>query len=567
LCALRRERQTPLPDDRLDLYRIALEMLLERRDVERRVRTPRPLPLKDAVFVLQDLAHWLVLNGESEGDMAAVIDRFQSRLTTMGRSTIDAHTVYSFLLERSGILREPVVGRVDFIHRTFQEYLAALEAVEQDNIGLLLRFAEGEDWHEVVVLAAGLGNARQRCDLVERLLRLGDERPALRERSHLLAVSCAAVARGIPDELRGAVSSRLQQILPPSDRDHADRLAAAGDLCVSVLKTMDFADFADESKCASIALLARIATDAAMYLVGSLVDGASTAVAEEAVRAWPNFPVREYANVVLLRAPLPSLITVRSTELARLASSLPLVPAVRCELSRLDSLSLLEGCGKIRELIVHDAHSMPTIGWCASIAPLHVLSLNECTQLVSLFGISQFRSLRRLEVTGAPRLSSIQLGSARRLVDLRLQGLSGVENTWDLAESEGLRHLALSGCPRLSDFRGLAQLSRLKRLRLAEVPIVELRSLAGLARLQCLEIESCDLLDVLDLGPTSEVMPNLREIRLLKCSVSADALVSAAASRPSVKVVTDHPDVAALRWENGASSVRSLPSNVVYVSQ
>ena len=59
-------------------------------------------------------------------------------------------------MERSGLLREPAAGRVDFVHRTFQEYLAAKAAVDNDEIGLLVTNAHDDQWREVVVMAAGM---------------------------------------------------------------------------------------------------------------------------------------------------------------------------------------------------------------------------------------------------------------------------------------------------------------------------------------------------------------------------------------------------------------------------
>jgi predicted NACHT family NTPase len=49
-------------------------------------------------------------------------------------------------MERSGLLREPAAGRVDFVHRTFQEYLAAKAAVDNDEIGQLVANAHDDQW-------------------------------------------------------------------------------------------------------------------------------------------------------------------------------------------------------------------------------------------------------------------------------------------------------------------------------------------------------------------------------------------------------------------------------------
>jgi hypothetical protein len=47
--------------------------------------------------------------------------------TSLGE--LDATEILNFLVERCSIVREPVANRIDFLHRSFMEYLAANEAV------------------------------------------------------------------------------------------------------------------------------------------------------------------------------------------------------------------------------------------------------------------------------------------------------------------------------------------------------------------------------------------------------------------------------------------------------
>ena len=59
---------------------------------------------------------------------------------------------------------------MDFVHRTFHEYLAAKSLVASNNIGELVRNAADDQWREVVILAAGQGNTQQTSDLLRGLL-------------------------------------------------------------------------------------------------------------------------------------------------------------------------------------------------------------------------------------------------------------------------------------------------------------------------------------------------------------------------------------------------------------
>jgi hypothetical protein len=64
ICALHLDRRMQLPNDRVELYSIALEMLLERRDSEREIRSFEvAITRGDKMLLLEDLAYWLVRNG------------------------------------------------------------------------------------------------------------------------------------------------------------------------------------------------------------------------------------------------------------------------------------------------------------------------------------------------------------------------------------------------------------------------------------------------------------------------------------------------------------------------
>src|SRR2546430_10159569 len=73
------------------------------------------------------------------------------------RSTLFPYTTLfrSRLLLRSGLLREYSAGQVDFVHKTFQEYLAAKRIVETDSIEMLARHATDDSYREVIVMAVG----------------------------------------------------------------------------------------------------------------------------------------------------------------------------------------------------------------------------------------------------------------------------------------------------------------------------------------------------------------------------------------------------------------------------
>ena len=132
------------------------------------------------------------------------------------------------------------MGRVHFVHRTFEEFLAAKAAMDAGDIGLLIDKADDDQWWEVIILAAGLARPKDREDLIQGLIRRGDEDKKtdspLRYQLHLLAVACLEASVELSPDISREVQKRLARLMPPSDRQAANALAQARDLAVPYLK-------------------------------------------------------------------------------------------------------------------------------------------------------------------------------------------------------------------------------------------------------------------------------------------------------------------------------------------
>ncbi|MCW6006110.1 NACHT domain-containing protein [Micromonospora sp. CPCC 205371] len=106
LCALHRDRRGQLPGNRMELYEVALHMLLERRDRERRIDAQPALGRTEQTLLLCDLAYWLIRNGWSDAARADAVGRIAAKLRAMPQVTAAPDQVYRVLLERSGLMRE-----------------------------------------------------------------------------------------------------------------------------------------------------------------------------------------------------------------------------------------------------------------------------------------------------------------------------------------------------------------------------------------------------------------------------------------------------------------------------
>ncbi|HEX2418240.1 MAG TPA: NACHT domain-containing protein, partial [Micromonosporaceae bacterium] len=282
LCALHLDRHGQLPRNRMELYDVALQMLLERRDQERRIHAGPALSRTETTLLLRDIAYWLIDNGWSSAPAARVRGRIAAKLTGMPQIAAGAEEVYQALLERSGLIREPAEGQTDFVHRTFQEYLAAQEAVASDNIGALIRNAYTDLWSDVVVLAAGHATASQRTELLSGLLRRARElsRKGSRRLSdslRLVAVACLETSPELSPELREEVRDAARSLLPPKTMAAARTLSRTGTFTVDLLARTEpksAAEVAATIRAASetedpaaLALLARFGKDSRKSVV------------------------------------------------------------------------------------------------------------------------------------------------------------------------------------------------------------------------------------------------------------------------------------------------------------
>jgi energy-coupling factor transporter ATP-binding protein EcfA2 len=492
LCAINRKDSAQLPDDRVELYRIALDALLQKRDAARKVdRSDLPrLGLQKKLTLLQDLAYWLVRNGYTDAPRELAVDQLERTLERVAPE-LEPHTVFDSLLQRTGLLREPVQDRVDFIHRTFLEYLAALAVVDHGDIGLLVEHANDDAWSEIIVLAAGSAIQSQRHELVKELLDRG-ERASSSPRFDFLAVACLESARELDPELAERVQDRLAARLPAESLHEASELAAAGALAVRLLgPTRKMRAVQAQT---AIRALGLIGTEEAMEQLAHYGSDVRVTVTRELIRQWPRFDVFEYASTVMVNC----ILDYGHLEVGEI---LPL--AVAPLLRRLTSLTVSGPPLDPPELAIVDALGLQSLTLLAESGIEDLSSLQSSVELQSLNLLDQ---LWLQSLAGIERLSE--------LTDLRVAGSEGLE--WLIGEDErwpiGLSVLAITGAGgleidslRRADLRSLtigardidsldavADLTRLSHLRLIGIRCdLDLFPLIDLNELRTLEIVNC----------------------------------------------------------------------------
>jgi predicted NACHT family NTPase len=175
--------------------------MLMRRDKAREINL-NEYALLDAtqqLALLKNLAYWMIDNGHLQISRAQVEAQFAQQLPFMpGVAETSTEKVRRLFVERIGLLQELSTDQIAFVHRTFQEYLAAQAAVDRDNIGVLIKQAHDDQWREVIILAAGQIRALKQADaLIGGLIARGDRESTYQQQLHLLAATCVDSASAI----------------------------------------------------------------------------------------------------------------------------------------------------------------------------------------------------------------------------------------------------------------------------------------------------------------------------------------------------------------------------------
>jgi Leucine-rich repeat (LRR) protein len=571
LCALSRDRKAELPQHRLELYRIALEMLLERRDIERRVSASPAihLSLPEKLLLLQGFAYWLLINEQTDAAKPDVIGVLERRLAAMphAKESGTAEQVFGYLLLRSGLLREPIEGRMDFVHRTFQEYLAAKEAVDNENMGLLVNSAHLDQWREVIILATGHARPRQRELLLSRLIERGDAHPQIRHRLHLLAVACLETSEQLSDELVRSLGQCLKTLIPPKNMTEARAVASAGELAVPQLG--GYSKRPTNVVAACVRALSLIGTDTALQQIKRYSRDTRSTVIKELVKAWSSFEPESYVTEVLADSPLDhGWLRLRDPGLVPYATKLKNLQKLECRFggkikeldfvqnaprvvildasnTRIDSISPVAAlAGTLRYLILTNCSRLSDVMPLASLRRLAFLDLRYCQGLTSLTGLEGAVELTELDMDWCGNVTSLEplaglvnleklsmsgdgkigdLASVRELTKLRSLVLDNCESISDIGPLSGLSNLeqlSLAGCIGVRDIRALSELSRLQSLILKEcASIVDISALAGLQALQTLSLSGLERLK--DLAPLQNA-ERLNWLVLLNCGSIED---------------------------------------------
>ncbi|WP_198676698.1 NACHT domain-containing protein [Streptomyces atratus] len=446
ICALHQDRRGYLPEGRKEIYDAALSMLLFRRDRERGVYKSGSIHISEAhhIQLIQKLAYWMIRNGRSEMDRSDAVDLLGRALPTMPKVAEQgtAEEVYRYLLIRSGLLREPSADSMDFIHRTFQDYLGAKAAVEGLDFDFLIGNAHLDQWEDVIRMAVAHARPTERTRLLTGLIRRDDVSGHGMNRLHLLAAACLEHATELDPAVRAEVQQRAAALIPPRSVDQSRALTEVGPVVLDLLPgprelpTDGETALASEEASSEAQLMAdeayftvlaatRIATDAAITVLAQYRGHQDPRVRTELVRAWSRFDTDLFGKEVVAHIseeniyfPVSNLRELRALHSFGGRSRIK----VSGEFTTVDFVNSCRS-DRLTHLWV-EANMGGTWGWLHNFPNLRSLTIETLMPRIDVSSLAQVLSLRTIRVPeAAVVIGRDRLPPSMEVVRERLSGI------------------------------------------------------------------------------------------------------------------------------------------------
>ena len=240
ICFVNLDRDGFVPDDRGELYTIAADALLERRDRERGIAGEIVLLKHQKQKIIGYVSEYFWMRESTQVSLEETADFVRQFLPSIGLDESKSTDILISLSKRSHILRSPSEGYLDFSHKTFSEFFLARRLID-----LNLKEKVFQNWHKpnfrfVLLFAFSLGTPSFINDVIELIVdSITKEKRTRKDRRYKIIVLQSALteAHEVSPEHRKRVSSLLDEVLPPKSMEEAESLAYSGE---AIFEAMSF---------------------------------------------------------------------------------------------------------------------------------------------------------------------------------------------------------------------------------------------------------------------------------------------------------------------------------------
>ena len=549
ICVLYQDREDKVPQERLELYDECVKMLLENRDTKKGVKLDTDyanISYKEKLILLQGLAYWMLDNTYSavSGEEADV--QFANRLPALDLQNISGKEVRRLFVERTGLVQEEIIDEISFRHRTFQEYLAAKEAIKNNSLGVLTKNVRDDQWRETIILAAGVARPDERITLLRGMLKKAANLKTVKYRHqiYLLALACLETCTELAPSIRKEVVFEARSVFPPHSSDEMSQIAKAGNYAVEFLPYDP--DYPKEIAILCIQTLAEIGGEIALAKLADYRMDKRGSVQKALANTWSRFELNLFAERILQDKQELTLTEIPRDKNWSLV--IPWITKLNLSESKISDFSFLENLSNLTQLDLSGT-SISDLSPLANLSNLTQLDLSETnisdlSPLASLLNLTQVNLVWSEKVSdlsplaNLPNLTHLSLDIEHincfsPATNLSLTHLSiGVNTWWDSNnqlskgsfKGKGLTDLPdLSKLMRLSwlvlniddeiDVPHLPQLPFLSSLDLKGDGISDLSPLANLSNLTQLFLSGFFEIKISDLSPLAN-LSNLTRLSL-----------------------------------------------------
>jgi Leucine-rich repeat (LRR) protein/3',5'-cyclic AMP phosphodiesterase CpdA len=485
VCALHRGRNENLPETPVELCEKLCEMLLDRRDKERPCIESQKwideaygqVDFRVRKGLLSQLAYHMVNSGVSEITETDADEQIMEALKSYQLTgNIHAKAVRRALVERSGMLQESSEHKIEFLHNTLKEFLAAEHFLNVGDYQILADHTDEASWQPVILFAVALprDGSRFATDLVRAILQKIslDTPPKGQSKEAKLEVSkvksqqfflfrCYANAYQINgSDIKQAFSILSKQLLPPQNMTDALALASCGEAIVPYLKNRRGLKASERAAC--VRTLGLIGNKQATILLKDYLSDTTLSVAKELAKLdndWSQ--ISAITKYIERNGTIPIQIPRGFQDLSSL-TIFPNLTSLNLAGTQVSDISILE--------------NFPNL-----------TSLNLAgTQVSDISVLKNFPNLTSLNLAGTQVSDISVLKNLLDLTDLNL-GRTQVNDISILAILNGLTYLNLAGT-QVSDISVLRNLKILTSLSISETYVSSISTLVNLKNLTSLNL-------------------------------------------------------------------------------
>ena len=493
LCALNRQYQRALPEDRITLYEKCIETLLEGREKARGINLPDypDMPLQIKQELMSSLAYWMLRNNHlGEVSIVEVEKQFDGILQQLDQS-ISGHDALLLFKDRLSLLNTPTYGNIGFIHRSFQDYFSSREIVKIRDFGNLVEHVEDDNWRDVLILTVGQASLPDLTHLLEKVLNLAKLKKSLKERRglQLLALSCLERKPRMTEKLEYQVLACLKELQFPQSKEETFLFSNVGNLAIPSLRNRQ--SLSDVPKALCIDTLALIGSDLAFDEIVKYSKEKNWEVVNSLGFAIRYFDKAKYSKTILSVNVLHShkLVVPNTNLLFDIIQHIDLKHLKELDIKSGDNFDILQHVSELSEihsLYINNNPIMTDISAVKILNQLHSLDIRNNSNLKDISPIGTLTDLDYLDIRANPSLMDISpLGNLLSLRVLDLRNCPQIQNFDPIGKLTNLESLDLRNNPQLNNVDFLERLPKLKTLYLGNNPLIQ--ELAVIVNLPVLE--------------------------------------------------------------------------------